>query len=300
MFSSRSILCRRSAICPRLLQPTSHSCRYLTTGGPIAERSRSPPQTDPQQRAQRARKAAGEPEEALFANRHGRNIGEGAVFYHNIDDPLPESLLPHLGDEHTRKKFVEKLKAGITSEEEFRRMASEAEEQYMAFLEKANQDPSAETAAGGKEEVKPQQQQQQGQQLKATDDGAQVPAALREAAAGAVYVSDADEPFVPVCLAWDEAGKGLPDEEEFASLIEHPSPPASAGVELQDPAEWDPRGQYRAVLDAVRAATGGADVRVYRVPHPAGGARVEYWVVGAEGKGKEARLVGAKALAVES
>ena len=60
----------------------------------------------------------------------------------------------------------------------------------------------------------------------------------------------------------------------------------------------------------MRAATRGADVRVYRVPSPRGGARVEYWLVAVEppsaeekkgkGKGARGRLVGVKALAVES
>jgi hypothetical protein len=39
-------------------------------------------------------------------------------------------------------------------------------------------------------------------------------------------------------------------------------------------------------------------VRVYRVARQ--GARVEYWVVTTDGKGAGARLVGAKALAIES
>jgi hypothetical protein len=52
------------------------------------------------------------------------------------------------------------------------------------------------------------------------------------------------------------------------------------------------------LVDAVRAAGKGNDVRVYRITRD--GTRVEYWVVTTEGKGKDARLVGAKALAVES
>ncbi|KAI1110037.1 hypothetical protein F5Y14DRAFT_466157 [Nemania sp. NC0429] len=166
------------------------------------------------------------------------------------------------------------------------RMASD--EDYMAFLEKANRDPNEGYA-------KPQSSG--GEPFKATDDGAQIPAAIQEATRDAFYVSDADEPFVPVCLAWDETGKGLPDEEEFATLIHHPDP-ASASIEIQDPADWDTQGRYEAILDAVSRAGKGSDVRVYRVAR--GGARVEYWVVTTDGTGKSARLVGAKALAVES
>ncbi|KAI2634385.1 hypothetical protein GGS26DRAFT_553595 [Hypomontagnella submonticulosa] len=166
------------------------------------------------------------------------------------------------------------------------RMASD--EDYMAFLDKANRDPSEGYA-------KPQSSSNQ--EFKATDAGAQIPAAIQEATKDSFYVSDADEPFVPVYLAWDESGKGLPDEEEFASLIQHPDP-SNAQIEIQDPADWDTQGQYSSVVDAVRKAGKGNDVRVYRVAK--GGVKVEYWVVTTEGKGANAKLVGAKALAVES
>lgn len=65
-----------------------------------------------------------------------------------------------------------------------------------------------------------------------------------------------------------------------------------------DPADWDGQGQYQQVTDAVRKAGRGNDVKVYRVARD--GVRAEYWVVTTEGKGKEAKLVGLKALAVES
>lgn len=87
------------------------------------------------------------------------------------------------------------------------------------------------------------------------------------------------------------------DTEEFASLIQHPDP-SNAQIEIQDPADWDTQGQYSSVVDAVRKAGKGNDVRVYRVAK--GGVKVEYWVVTTEGKGANAKLVGAKALAVES
>ncbi|KAI1846521.1 hypothetical protein JX265_004955 [Neoarthrinium moseri] len=161
-----------------------------------------------------------------------------------------------------------------------------SDEDYMAFLDKANKDPSEGYAKSASK-----------QDFKATDAGVQVPAVLKSAVKDAFYTSDADEPFVPVCLNWDEGGKGLPDEEEFASLISHPSP-SSAQVEIQDPADWDAQGQYSDLIDAVRKAGKGNDVRVYRITRD--GTRVEYWVVTTEGKGKGAKLVGVKALAVES
>ncbi|KAI1364303.1 hypothetical protein F5Y08DRAFT_307222 [Xylaria arbuscula] len=163
-----------------------------------------------------------------------------------------------------------------------------SDEDYMAFLDKANRDPNEGYAA-------PQSSSKA--ELKTTDDGAKIPAAIQEATKDAFYVSDSDEPFVPVSLAWDEGGKGLPDEEELATLIHHPDP-ANAHIEIQDPADWDTQGQYKAIVDAVTKAGKGNDVRVYRVAR--GGARVEYWVLTTDGKGASAKLVGAKALAVES
>ncbi|KAH6656315.1 hypothetical protein BKA67DRAFT_654659 [Truncatella angustata] len=177
----------------------------------------------------------------------------------------------------SRKPFTTTTQLGMASDED-----------YMSFLDKANQDPSAghaKSASSGKQE------------FKALDSGVQVPAVLKSAVKDAFYTSDADEPFTPVCLKWDEDGKGLPDEEEFANLISHPNP-SSAEVEIQDPADWDSQGQYAELLDAVRQAGKGNDVRVYRIAKDS--TRVEYWVVTTEGKGKDAKLVGVKALAVES
>ncbi len=73
----------------------------------------------------------------------------------------------------------------------------------MAFLDKANRDPSegiAKTQGNGNGKV----------EFKAVDAGVRVPAGLKKATSEAFYVSDADEPFVPVCLKFE--GKKLPDE----------------------------------------------------------------------------------------
>jgi hypothetical protein len=85
------------------------------------------------------------------------------------------------------------------------------------------------------------------------------------------------------------------DTVTFAHLIDHDSP-SDAAVSIMDVVEWDSRGQYKELVDATRTACKGGDVRVYRVPN--GGVRVEYWVVGMQKE--EGRLVGVKALAVES
>lgn len=80
---------------------------------------------------------------------------------------------------------------------------------------------------------------------------------------------------------------------EFAKLIQHWDAD-NANVSIMDPTDWDVRGAYTNVVEAVREASRGNDVRVYRVTRDA--TRTEYWVVSAT----ENRIVGVKALAVES
>ncbi|KOS22887.1 Uncharacterized protein ESCO_003593 [Escovopsis weberi] len=168
-------------------------------------------------------------------------------------------------------------------------MASDAD--YMAFLNKANKhaDDARATAGAGAGRGA------QASPFKALDEGAQVPPVILDAIGGAFYVSDADEPFDGVCLKWGGEG-GLPDEEEFARLIQHWDAP-NAEIEIMDPAEWDRHEQYGGIVDAVSQATKGNDVRVYRVPRDRS-SRVEYWVVSRDDS--TGSLVGVKALGVES
>lgn len=91
------------------------------------------------------------------------------------------------------------------------------DEDYMAFLNKANQDPNEGIAAT----TTTKKTDKKERELKTTDVGAQIPAAILDATKDAFYVSDADEPFVPVCLAWEDEGgkKGLPDEGTFVCVL---------------------------------------------------------------------------------
>ncbi|KAK2625806.1 hypothetical protein QTJ16_005118 [Diplocarpon rosae] len=158
------------------------------------------------------------------------------------------------------------------------------DEEYMSFLDKANQDPNEGVARG---------QSGEKAELKAVEEGVQVPECIATVLAkgDSYYVSDADEPFVGVALKLE--GKGLPDEVTFAKLVQYPTP-YEAKVQIMDIGEWDTQGQYKDVVNATREACQGKDVRVYRIAK--GGSRVEYWVLGVA----DVRLVGAKALAVES
>ncbi|KAF5622573.1 hypothetical protein F52700_10546 [Fusarium sp. NRRL 52700] len=154
------------------------------------------------------------------------------------------------------------------------------DDDYMAFLNKANQDTGAGAAT------------QEKTTFKTKDQGAQVPKPISDVCKNAIYTSDADEPFQEVSLQW-EGENGLPSESEFAKLINHSSPD-SAEIKILDPLNWDSHGKYTDVIQAVREASQGNDVRVYQVTRDA--TRTEYWVVShADGK-----LIGAKALSVES
>ncbi|KAI5466871.1 hypothetical protein BGZ63DRAFT_418624 [Mariannaea sp. PMI_226] len=154
-----------------------------------------------------------------------------------------------------------------------------SDDDYMNFLNKANQDTGSAVAQSSERPV-----------LKAKDAGSEVPKEIQAVCQEAVYISEADEPFEEVSLHWDGENR-LPTESEFAKLTNSPS---DAKISIMDPLEWDSKGQYINVLEAVRKATQGNDVRVYRVERDA--TRVEYWLVSS----KDGKLVGAKALSIES
>ncbi|KAM0258283.1 hypothetical protein ACHAQJ_003925 [Trichoderma viride] len=161
-----------------------------------------------------------------------------------------------------------------------------SDEDYMAFLNKANQDA---------DEGKAATTQSSGQRaFKTADEGSELPKSIANACKDAFYVSEADEPFKGVSLKWKGEG-GLPDEVEFAKLIHHWDA-ENAQVDIMDPLDWDSEGQYANIIDAVREATRGNDVRVYRVARDL--TRAEYWVISRDDE--EDRIVGVKALGVES
>ncbi|EPE30671.1 hypothetical protein GLAREA_03638 [Glarea lozoyensis ATCC 20868] len=167
----------------------------------------------------------------------------------------------------------------INEEAKGHKMASD--EDYASFLDKANQDPNEGVAQGKSGKI----------ELKAVDSGVEVPKVLQDATKDAWYVSDADEKFTPVVLKFK--GSSLPDEATFAKTAGHPSPNDSE-VSIMDIGEWDTQGEYKDVVEAVREAGKGSDVRVYRIGRDS--TRFEYWVVTLA----DGNLVGVKALAVES
>jgi hypothetical protein len=88
------------------------------------------------------------------------------------------------------------------------------DEEYMNFLERANEDPMK-----GYAKTENKTENKTGGKFKTADEGEEVPTVIRKAIENKFFVSDADEPFVPVVLNWDECGKALPDEGTFYSFL---------------------------------------------------------------------------------
>ncbi|KAK5256146.1 hypothetical protein LTR16_003919 [Cryomyces antarcticus] len=155
-----------------------------------------------------------------------------------------------------------------------------SDDDYASFLDKANQDTGASSARAAP---------------KGSDSGfaatqavtAAVPTALQSV--NVDYVSETDEPFEGVSLAW--SGQEMPSEHDFASLIA--TDPSS--VSTLSEKDFDPRHQYDEAIDAVKKV-GNGKVRVFRVEH--GQARAEYWVVSLDAE--SGRVVGLRARSVES
>lgn len=132
------------------------------------------------------------------------------------------------------------------------------------------------------------------------------PAGISALHSSKFYTSDIDSPFEAIEIPLPEASTASKSgvyREVMAQAL---------GVEVEavrkmSIAEWDPRGEYRDVVDAVQEwiavgdTTKEAEVAVFAVEGQ--GARVEYFVVGlvrGEKDGEGDRLVGMKVLSVES
>jgi len=157
-----------------------------------------------------------------------------------------------------------------------------SDDDYAAFLDRANEPTSTTTNSTST------QHQQSGFTTKTHDTSSPIPTALQNIES--VYISEADEEWVPVSLNLDHGAKEL-DVSSFAKVVGRPS----KNVEELETKQFDPRGQYGDVIGAVEKVVGKQDVKVFRVE--LGGARCEYWVVGVL---EVKRVVGAKVGAVES
>ncbi|KAI5800067.1 hypothetical protein EDC01DRAFT_777190 [Geopyxis carbonaria] len=148
-----------------------------------------------------------------------------------------------------------------------------SDDTYAAFLAKANKDYSA----ADEEE----------QSLTAKDvSDPNPPAAIKALGSDRCYTSDSDEPFVAISLPY--GGTALPDNRELSKLLE------ISTVDSQDVLDWDPRGKYKDVTDAVAKAGNGA-VNVYYLQS---GTSIKYWVLSVDQKA--GKLVGVVVMAYES
>ncbi len=78
--------------------------------------------------------------------------------------------------------------------------------------------------------------------------------------------------------------------DEFKDLIGH-----HAGISTLALEEFDPKGQYKEVVEAVHSS-GDGEFRIYRVEH--GRTRAEYYIIRLDKRGQ--RVLGLKAKAVET
>ncbi|KAJ6177791.1 hypothetical protein N7519_008252 [Penicillium mononematosum] len=168
-----------------------------------------------------------------------------------------------------------------------------SDDAYMSFLDKANADVSGSAPQQGAGTVK----------TETVHSSLSVPKPLQSV--DAYYISDTDEPFEPVALKWDGAAKGAwPSADQLSSLIS-PDTDLSQSISILSPSSFDPKNQYSAALDAVRAAAvekdsgvdqSAVELKVYRVEQTS--TKIEYWVLALDAP--ENCLVGLRAKAVES
>jgi hypothetical protein len=166
---------------------------------------------------------------------------------------------------------------------------------YTSFLSKANAPTGASSTPSQKQSDSTSQSRSA---YDPTTTHASVPQPIRSllSSNNPHYTSDTDSPFEPVFFSY--SNDSLPSASDFSSCLSKSKSHSSAEVEELSAQDFDPRGEYKAVIDAVAQAGGGGkgDVKVYRVEVTK--TRVEYYVMTVvEGGGK---LVGVVTKAVES
>ncbi|KIV97096.1 hypothetical protein PV10_00888 [Exophiala mesophila] len=159
---------------------------------------------------------------------------------------------------------------------------------YLSFLNKANEDPKSGTDPSSSSK---QSTSEHKSKLDPTTQSS-FPESLQSIPDSLTYTSDTDSAFEPIFLNY--AGADLPSIDEFKKVLEASR---SAGkdsvVEELTVKDFDPRGQYKEIVDRVKKA-GSGDVKVFRVE--VGATRVEYYIVTIGDRS----LVGVVTKAVES
>jgi len=160
---------------------------------------------------------------------------------------------------------------------------------YNTFLHRANLDPKS----GHPDELE-STSQARGRFDPSTESNEAIPAPLKDL--NATYVSDTDSDFEPVFLSY--AATQLPTVDDFKLALGVKGKNAG-NIEELAVKDFDPKGEYKSVIDAVRSVgkgQGEGQVEVFRVEVDGAGTRVEYYVVTVG----ERKLVGVVAKAVES
>jgi hypothetical protein len=159
---------------------------------------------------------------------------------------------------------------------------------YMSFLNKANADPKAGTAQGSTMAESPSTSSRRSD-LDPTSSTSGLPASL-QSLPDVMYTSDTDSPFEPVLFNY--SGTNLPSVSEFKKVLGQ-----KIGDEVEELSvdEFDPRGEYKQIVQRVKeAGEGKGGLKVFRVQ--ASKTKVEYYVLNV-GEGK---LIGVVTKAVES
>ena len=165
---------------------------------------------------------------------------------------------------------------------------------YNTFLTKANADLSSADTTDKKTQSTSQAKSKFDPSSMPNDS---IPASLESVVCSDdyTYTSDTDSQWEPTFFSY--SGSGPPSLSDFKKCLNHDEHKQGDVVELSLE-DFDPRGQYKAVIDAVaQAGRGGkGEVKVFRVE--TGKTRVAYYLVTlAEDRRK---LVGVVTKAVES
>ncbi|EHY53420.1 hypothetical protein HRR83_003626 [Exophiala dermatitidis] len=164
---------------------------------------------------------------------------------------------------------------------------------YTAFLEKANADVSGPSHSHEQSPSTSQARTKLDPTTSTTSQLEALPASLKSLPSDLTYTSDTDEPFQPIALNY--AGTELPNAEEFRKCLGAKGQTAGAVEELSAE-EFDPRGQYKDIIERVSQAAKEQNlkVKVYRVEISR--TRAEYYILTLG----EKMLVGVYVKAVES
>ena len=174
-----------------------------------------------------------------------------------------------------------------------RTMADDAS--YNTFLAKANADPSATTSSQSTKTQSTSQAKSKFDPSSLPNDS--LPTSLQSIACNPshTYTSDTDSEWEPTFFSY--SGSGPPSISDFKKCLAHDSH-KQGSIEELSVQDFDPQGQHKAVVDAVRQAGqgGSGEAKVFRVE--IGSTRVAYYVLTVAEDGR--KLVGVVTNAVES